>query len=140
MASGRVSPVSTAASSRLGKQTAAPSVQRRNAAGSIRARKEAEAGSMVTASPRARASPSSQSATSSSGGSQNVYPVKCSAAASSSRRAGTSERRSRRFAPRSVSMVRSPSGATMTTIEPVSAPRSAARCTRTPARTSSRLW
>ena len=72
MASGRVSPVSTAASSRFGKQTAAPAVQRRNASGPVRARKAAEPGSTVRASPRARASPISHSATSSSGGSQNV--------------------------------------------------------------------
>ena len=140
MAAGSASPVSTAASSRLGKQTAAPSVQRRNAVGPIRARKAAEPGSMVTASPRARAWPSSQRATSSSGGSQNVYPVRCSAAAPSSSRAGTSARRSRRLAPRSVNMVRSPSGSTMITIEPVSASRSAARRARTPARASSRRW
>ncbi len=72
MAAGSDWPVSTSASSRLGKQTAAPAVQRRNAPGSIRARKDADPGSTVTARPRDLASPSSQSATSSSGGSQNV--------------------------------------------------------------------
>src|SRR5260370_32175153 len=137
---GSVCPVSSAASSRLGKQIAAPSVQPRNAAGVIRARKAAEPGSTVTAISRARASPISRSATSSRAGSQNVYPVRCSAAAPSSRLAGTSERRSRRFAPRSVNMVRSPSGATMITMAPVSAAGSAARWARTPARASSRRW
>jgi hypothetical protein len=72
MASGSASPTRTAASSRLGKQTTAPSVQRRNAAGLILARKAAEPGSMDTARPRDRAWSSSHSATSSSGGSQNV--------------------------------------------------------------------
>ena len=72
MVAGSASPTRTAASSRLGKQTAAPSVQRRNAPGSIRVRKAAEPGSMVMARPRDRAWPSSQRATSSRGGSKNV--------------------------------------------------------------------